>query len=154
MNKQASKLQEISQVLSQLDTILADLDKELDRENEAIRHRDTELLTSATSSKIALLQSIEISSNSLSELMVKHGYHDQIGLRKSALAFELGDIWTEFCDKMEACNDKNMVNGRAIELTKSSTDRVINALRGNSEPVYGRAGKMQDNYDIVPLGEA
>ncbi len=156
MGKQQSlKLQEISQQLGQIGTILTDLDKELDRENQAIRQRDSEMLTSATNSKIALLQSMEISSNSLSELMSKYGYHDQqIGLKKGTLALELGDIWTTFCEKVETCNGKNSVNGQAIEMTRTSTDRVIDLLRGNDKPVYGRAGKMQNNYDVPPLGEA
>ncbi len=155
MNNQSPKLNEISQVLIELGALLASLDIELDRENRAIRHRDTDQLTSATNAKIELLQSIEISSNSLANLMVKHGYHDeQVGLKKGALAFELGDIWTAFCDRLEACNDKNTVNGRAIELSRTSTDRIISMLRGNDQPIYGRAGKMQDDYDIVTLAEA
>ncbi|MFK8068480.1 MAG: flagella synthesis protein FlgN [Gammaproteobacteria bacterium] len=156
MEKQQSlKLKEISQQLKQIGTILTALDEELDRENQAIRQRDSEMLTSSTDSKIALLQSMQISSNSLTTLMSKHGYHDQqVGLKNSALAFELGDIWTTFCEKMEACNDKNIVNGQAIEMTKTSTDRVIDLLRGNDKPVYGRTGTMQANYDTPPLGEA
>ncbi len=155
MNNQSSKTNEITQLLTQLGTMLTNLDQELDRENQAIRHRDTDLLTSVTNTKIALLQSIETSSHSLADLMVKHGYHDeQVGLKKGALAFELGEIWTNFCDKMETCNDKNTVNGRAIELSRTSTDRIIGMLRGNEQPVYGRAGKMQDNYDIETLAEA
>ena len=155
MNNQSPKLKEITQVLSQLGTMLTSLDNELDRENLAIRHRDTDQLTSATNTKIVLLQSIESSSNALASLMVKHGYHDdQVGLKKGALAFELGEIWTNFCDRMELCNDKNTVNGRAIEMSRTSTDRIIGMLRGNDQPVYGRAGKMQENYDIVTLAEA
>ena len=155
MNNQPVKLKEITQVLTQLSTMLTDLNNEMDRENQAIRKRDTDLLSSATNAKIVLLQSIETSSNSLAGLMVKHGYHDaQMGLNKGALAFELGEVWLNFCDKMDTCNDKNTVNGRAIELSKASTDRVVGMLRGNEMPVYGRAGKMQDNYDIVTLAEA
>jgi flagellar biosynthesis/type III secretory pathway chaperone len=155
MNNQSSKLKEITDVLVDLGAMLASLDIELERENQAIRHRDTDQLTSATSAKIGLLQSIEISSNSLANLMVKHGSHDeQLGLKKGALAFELGDIWTTFCERLEACNDKNTVNGRAIELSRASTDRIIGMLRGNDQPIYGRAGKMQDDYDIVTLAEA
>ncbi len=155
MNNQSSKLKDITQVLTQLGTMLTSLDNELDRENLAIRHRDSDQLTSATNAKIVLLQSIESSSNSLASLMVKHGYHDdQVGLKKGALAFELGEIWTTFCDRMEVCNDKNTVNGRAIEMSRTSTDRIIGMLRGNDKPVYGRAGKMQDKYDIVTLAEA
>lgn len=155
MSNQSSKLNEITQVLTQLSSMLTSLDQELDRENLAIRKRDTNLLTSATNSKINLLQSIETSSNTLAGLMVKHGYHDNnVGLKKGALAFELGEIWTTFCDRMEACNEKNTINGRAIELSRTSTDRIIDMLRGNDKPVYGRAGKMQDHYDIVPLAEA
>lgn len=155
MNNQSSKLKEITQVLTQLGTMLTNLDNELDRENQAIRQRDTDLLTSATNAKITLLQSIESSSHSLAGLMVKHGYHDEhIGLNKGALAFELGEIWSNFCDRMEGCNDKNTVNGRAIELSRASTDRIVGMLRGNEMPVYGRAGKMQDKYDIVTLAEA
>ena len=155
MKKQSSKLKDITQVLTQLGTMLTSLDKELDRENLAVRQRDTDLLTSATNAKITLLQSIELSSNTLAGLMVKHGYHDeQVGLKKGALAFELGEIWTNFCDRMEVCNDKNTINGRAIELSRTSTDRIIGMLRGNDKPVYGRAGKMQENYDIVTLAEA
>jgi|GEM_PF-6060250 len=155
MNNQPSKLKEITHVLTQLGTMLSSLDQELDRENLAIRHRDTDQLTSATNAKIGLLQSIEASSNSLTGLMVKHGYHDeQLGLKKGALAFELGEIWTTFCDRLEACNVKNTINGRAIELSRTSTDRIIGMLRGNDKPVYGRAGKMQEDYDIVTLAEA
>ncbi len=155
MNKTPAKLKEITQVLEQLGNLLSDLDHELDRENQAIRKRDTELLTSVTDSKINLLQSIEIASNSLAGLMVKHGYFDEhIGLKKGALAFELGDIWTDFCDRLESCQNKNTVNGRAIEMNRATIDRIIDMLRGNNKPVYGKAGKMQDNYDIVTLAEA
>lgn len=155
MKHQSPKLKEITFVLKQLSGLLMSLNSMLDREKLAISKRDTEQLTSVVSTKITLLQSIETSSKSLSQLMVKHGYHDtQLGLNKGALAFELGDIWTAFCEKMEVCNEKNIINGRAIDLSRQSTDRIIGMLRGNDKPVYGRAGKMQDKYDIVTLAEA
>lgn len=155
MNKQSREYIEINQLLAQIGEMLEALDTALDCENQAIRKRNTEDLISTTNAKIALLQSLEMSSHSLSGLMSQFGYKDEkTATNKGMLAFELGEIWTTFCERLEICQHKNTVNGRAIELGRVSTDRVINILRGNDRPVYGRAGKIQNTCEITTLAEA
>lgn len=148
-------MQKISHLLVHLQGMLTELDEELDRENQAIRQRDTKRLLAVTNAKIVLLQSIESASNALSAMMIEHGYQDQnMGVNKGALAFELGEIWTEFCDKLESSHTKNAINARAIELSRVTTDRIIDMLRGKNKSVYGRGGKMQDDSEIATLAEA
>ena len=155
MNNHSREFKEINQLLAQISEMLEALDTALDSENQAIRQRNTDALIAATSAKIALLQSLEISSQSLSGMMSQFGYNDEkTGINKGMLAFELGEIWTSFCDRLAICQHKNTVNGRAIELGRVSTDRVIDILRGNDKPVYGRAGKMQNKCEITTLAEA
>lgn len=155
MNNHSREFKEINQLLAQISEMLEALDTALDSENQAIRQRNTDALIAATSAKIALLQSLEISSQSLSGMMDQFGYNDEkTGINKGMLAFELGEIWTSFCDRLAICQHKNTVNGRAIELGRVSTDRVIDILRGNDKPVYGRAGKMQNKCEITTLAEA
>lgn len=155
MNSQSHEVKEINQLLTQIGEMLEAFENLLENENQSIRQRDTDALIAATNAKIALLQSLEISSQSLSGMMSQFGYNDEkTGMNKGMLAFELGEIWTSFCDRLAICQHKNTVNGRAIELGRVSNDRVIYILRGNDKPVYGRAGKMQNKCEITTLAEA
>ena len=156
ITKEAQKA--VMQLFDQLQELLSAFDKTLNDENAAIRSHNAEAMMSATNAKIALLQSIEMSSRQLDNLMTQLGYAEASknagGLEKAALAFELGEIWTQFTEKLATCHRKNTVNGRAIELNRASTDRLINMMRGNQKPVYGRAGRMQTHADIKTLAEA
>jgi flagellar biosynthesis/type III secretory pathway chaperone len=157
MNISSQAQAAINQLLDQLHELLTAFDKTLNDENQAIKAHNADAITSATNAKIALLQSIEMSSRQLDTVMAQLGYADaskQIGMDKASLAFELGEVWTRFTEKLADCHHKNTVNGRAIELNRASTDRMINLIRGNDKPVYGRAGRMQNQCDITTLAEA
>ncbi|MCG7530139.1 flagellar protein FlgN [Psychrobium sp. MM17-31] len=116
-------------------THVKQLDKLLNDETQSLVERDHELIASLAQSKQHLMQQLETIDVELSS------YAEQIPQSESALALK-----DEITDLLAQCHTKNLANGKAIELSINSIERLQGALiqkRSGNAMTYNAKGKTR-----------
>lgn len=116
-------------------THVKQLDKLLNDETQSLIDRDHELIASLAQSKQHLMKQLETFDVEISS------YAEQIPQSESALALK-----DEINEQLAQCHTKNLENGKAIELSINSIERLQSSLiqkRSGNSMTYNAKGKTR-----------
>lgn len=118
----------------------------LGREQNCLRERDLEALTSTAAEKARLVARMEQLDRQ--RQMMTPRPHDSTGADSEVLpdthdSPAISDLWGRLRDLLHRCQIQNRINGHAIQGVAKHVDRTVQILQGVSErsSVYGAHGK-------------
>lgn len=124
----------------ELATVFGELEAVLTAEFAALRSRDVAALEQSSAAKSALVSRLERLTPQLARL------------DRAAIARELAAVRAQ----AQGCLAANRVNGGAIELNRSFTERLLDVLRGErrAAPLYDAGGRLERRAGLRRVGYA
>lgn len=129
----------------------------LDQENQALKDRNIEILTQVTQFKQEKLMGLEALAKQRQQLL--RSFKPQGATDKQTLDFmiqkapaniknEFASRWYALAESLQACQEKNEVNGRLIYRSRRVVEKLLSGLRGHRESVsvYNKKGQAKANY--------
>lgn len=133
-------------------TELEQLECVLDKEKTSLQQRDRLTIDKLASQKQQIIQSIEQRAKQKAALLASSPLKIRPGQIRDKLAAlnnpKLLALWDQTTAKLDACKQRNQVNGAIISHSLLRTGRLMNILRGHSSTpttTYGQTGKAR-NY--------
>ena len=129
----------------------------LDQENQALKKRSFESLNQVTHFKQEKLLGLESLARQRQQLI--QSFKPQGATDKQTLDFmiqrapesiksEFTQRWFALSESLQACKEKNEINGRLIYRSRRVVEQLIKGLQGNRESVsvYNKKGEAKANY--------
>ncbi len=141
----------------------------LDRETAAIASGDGQALEAAAAAKQELLPRLEQAASERAALLAAAGHTpNREGLEAyfaaatatagDELAGNLNTTWAALREQLEACQNKNMANGQALEGSRRQTEQALSLLLGQKvqgdTTLYGSDGgtvKTRGNHSYAKV---
>lgn len=147
-----SKERQFQQLMQREAEDVARLLQALEEENNAITARDAAAIDRAVLAKQDVIPKLESHAAERARLLNDAGFSaDRDGMYAyldsvdAGLMEPLKQQWEALREQLQACQDKNRINGQALEASRQVTQQVISLLLGQQPgtTTYGRDGSTK-----------
>ncbi len=154
---------ELADILSEEELCLSRLKTSLEQEQTALEKRRGEALEEAVQHKRAALEETARLHRRRSTLLKQYGFpDDEAGVLQCiercnpSLSRELRPLWKRLHTLIEQCRDRNLVNGRILELNRTALQQTLAILTNGMQPVelYSSQGFSSRQKDSTPIATA
>jgi flagellar biosynthesis/type III secretory pathway chaperone len=149
--------QQLMQVTATHIKSLSELEEVLHAEAEALGSRNLQQIQAATERKYALLNRLEGAGRELTELCREAGVRSKRNeLAGPGVTSAMALAWSRMCELLERCEQKNRLNGVAIQSSRNFAENLLALLQGQQPAArtYGPQGTLHRDPLPQALGSA
>ena len=136
----------------------------LDNERQALENQDRHRLETLSELKSNQLDLLSSNDHKLIDMLTKSGIPKEVNGIDTLISLtplkqqtELFKLWDNHKVKLKACKEKNIINGRIIERSRSVVDHLLNIINSGGPPqasLYEASGKSNPQEGSRTIAKA